>query len=240
MNILYIINFIYFILFNILKILLVILPVLIGVAYITLVERKIIASIQKREGPNVVGFLGLLQPIADGIKLLIKETLYPSHAIKISFIFAPVFIFLINLLGWLVIPFAEGLVIADLNIGVLYLFVISSFSVYGLLIAGWCSNSKYPFLGGLRAAAQMISYDVSFGLIILIIVLTTNSMNLTQIVLSQSYIWNIFPHFPAFILFFFSILAETSRTPFDLPEAESELVGGYNTEYSSMMFALFF
>ena len=240
MNFLYIINYIYFFFFNILKILLVILPVLIGVAYITLVERKIIASIQKREGPNVVGFLGLLQPIADGIKLLIKETLYPSHAIKISFIFAPIFIFLINLLGWLVIPFAEGLVIADLNIGVLYLFVISSFSVYGLLIAGWCSNSKYPFLGGLRAAAQMISYDVSFGLIILIIVLTTNSMNLTQIVLSQSHIWNIFPHFPAFFLFFFSVLAETSRTPFDLPEAESELVGGYNTEYSSMMFALFF
>jgi len=203
MNFLYIINYIYFFFFNILKILLVILPVLIGVAYITLVERKIIASIQKREGPNVVGFLGLLQPIADGIKLLIKETLYPSHAIKISFIFAPIFIFLINLLGWLVIPFAEGLVIADLNIGVLYLFVISSFSVYGLLIAGWCSNSKYPFLGGLRAAAQMISYDVSFGLIILIIVLTTNSMNLTQIVLSQSHIWNIFPHFPAFFFIFF-------------------------------------
>lgn len=163
------INVIDFLFFNILKILLVILPVLIGVAYITLVERKIIASIQKREGPNVVGFLGLLQPIADGVKLLIKETLYPSHSIKISFIFAPIFIFLINLLGWLVIPFGEGYVIADLNIGVLYLFVISSFSVYSLLIAGWCSNSKYPFLGGLRAAAQMISYDVSFGLIILIL-----------------------------------------------------------------------
>jgi len=226
--------------FDILKIILVILPVLISVAYITLVERKIIASIQKREGPNFVGFFGLLQPIADGLKLLLKETLYPSHSIKLSFIFAPMFIFFINLLGWLIIPINEGVVIADLNIGILYLFALSSFSVYGLLIAGWCSNSKYPFLGGLRAAAQMISYDVSLGLILLSIVVTSNSMNLTQIVLNQEPIWFIVPHFPGFCLFFISVLAETSRTPFDLPEAESELVSGYNTEYSSMMFALFF
>lgn len=226
--------------FDILKIILVILPVLISVAYITLVERKIIASIQKREGPNFVGFFGMLQPIADGLKLLLKETLYPSHSIKLSFIFAPMFIFFINLLGWLIIPINEGVVIADLNIGILYLFALSSFSVYGLLIAGWCSNSKYPFLGGLRAAAQMISYDVSLGLILLSIVVTSNSMNLTQIVLNQEPIWFIVPHFPGFCLFFISVLAETSRTPFDLPEAESELVSGYNTEYSSMMFALFF
>jgi len=189
--------------FDILKIILVILPVLISVAYITLVERKIIASIQKREGPNFVGFFGLLQPIADGLKLLLKETLYPSHSIKLSFIFAPMFIFFINLLGWLIIPINEGVVIADLNIGILYLFALSSFSVYGLLIAGWCSNSKYPFLGGLRAAAQMISYDVSLGLILLSIVVTSNSMNLTQIVLNQEPIWFIVPHFPGFCLFFY-------------------------------------
>jgi len=233
-------SFIFTAFISILKILLVVLPVLISVAYITLVERKVIASIQKREGPNFVGFFGLLQPIADGIKLLIKETLYPSHSIKLPFVFAPMFIFFINLLGWLVIPLGEGIVISDLDIGVLYLFVISSFSVYGLLIAGWCSNSKYPFLGGLRAAAQMISYDVSMGLILLSIVVTVGSMNLTQIVLAQSNIWFFIPHFPGFCLFFLSVLAETSRTPFDLPEAESELVSGYNTEYSSMMFALFF
>jgi NADH-quinone oxidoreductase subunit H len=234
------IEFIYFFLISILKILLVIIPVLISVAYITLVERKVIASIQKREGPNFVGFLGLLQPIADGIKLLIKETLYPSHSIKLPFILAPMFVFFINLLGWLVIPLGEGIVLSDFDYGVLYLFIISSFSVYGVLIAGWSSNSKYPFLGGLRAAAQMISYDVSLGLILLSIILCTGSMNLTQIVLSQENVWFIQPHLPGFFLFFFSVLAETSRTPFDLPEAESELVSGYNTEYSSMMFALFF
>lgn len=225
---------------NILKIGFVIIPVLISVAYITLVERKVIASIQKREGPTSVGFFGLLQPIADGLKLLIKETLYPSHANKFSFIIAPMFVFFINLLGWAVMPFGEGIVISDLDIGVLYLFVISSFGVYGLLIAGWSSNSKYPFLGGLRAAAQMISYDVSLGLILLSIVITAGSMNLTQIVLAQDNVWFILPHFPGFCLFFISVLAETSRTPFDLPEAESELVSGYNTEYSSMTFALFF
>jgi len=225
---------------SLLKMVLLVVPVLISVAYITLVERKIIASIQKREGPNFVGFFGLLQPIADGIKLLIKETLYPSHSIKLPFIIAPMFIFFINLLGWLVIPFGEGVVISDLDIGVLYLFVISSFSVYSLLVAGWCSNSKYPFLGGLRAAAQMISYDVSLGLILLSITVTVGSMNLTQIVLFQQNMWFFLPHLPGFMLFFLSILAETSRTPFDLPEAESELVSGYNTEYSSMLFALFF
>lgn len=188
--------------FDILKIILVILPVLISVAYITLVERKIIASIQKREGPNFVGFFGLLQPIADGLKLLLKETLYPSHSIKLSFIFAPMFIFFINLLGWLIIPINEGVVIADLNIGILYLFALSSFSVYGLLIAGWCSNSKYPFLGGLRAAAQMISYDVSLGLILLSLLLhqiyefNTNSFK-------SRTIWFIVPHFPDFVYFLY-------------------------------------
>ncbi len=224
----------------ILKILAIIVPLLISVAYFTIAERKFMGSIQRRKGPNVIGFLGLLQPLADGLKLFVKETILPSNSNIYVFLLAPVLTFILSLIGWAIIPLAESLVISDLNLGVLYLFAISSLSVYGIILAGWSSNSKYPFLGSLRSAAQMISYEVSIGFIIINVCICVGSFNLSDIVLAQQNSWFIIPLFPMFILFYISMLAETNRHPFDLPEAEAELVSGYNVEYSAMTFALFF
>ncbi len=230
-----------FILLNVLlKSLAIIVPVLIAVAYLTLLERKVMASMQQRRGPNVVGFFGLLQPFADGLKLLIKETILPSSANTFIFIFAPVFTFLLSLLSWCVIPFGIDCVFLDFSIGVLIIFAISSLGVYGIILAGWSSNSKYSFLGGLRSAAQMISYEVSIGLLIMPVLICSGSLNLSEIIEAQNEIFYIIPLFPMFIMFFISSLAETNRAPFDLPEAEAELVSGFNTEYSAMSFALFF
>lgn len=228
------------IVFIFLSFLVVLVPLLIAVAYFTLVERKFMGSMQRRRGPNVVGFVGLLQPLADGLKLFSKETILPSNANLTLFVLAPILTFVLSLMGWIVIPFSQNSVISDINIGILYLFAISSLSVYGIILAGWSSNSKYPFLGALRSAAQMVSYEVSIGFIIIAVVVCSGSFNLVDIVLAQSKIWFIVPLFPAFIMFFISALAETNRHPFDLPEAEAELVSGYNVEYSAMGFALFF
>ena len=224
----------------ILKILGLIVPLLVGVAFLTLAERKVMASMQRRKGPNVVGFFGILQPLADGFKLLIKEPVLPRSANLVIFIFAPVITFMLSLMSWAVIPFGEGLVLSDLNLGILYIFAISSLGVYGIITAGWSSNSKYAFLGCLRSAAQMVSYEVSIGLILICVVLCVGSLNLSDIVLAQQEVWFCIPLFPLLVLFFISCLAETNRAPFDLPEAEAELVAGYNVEYSSMGFALFF
>jgi|TARA_B110000908_G_C10225781_1_gene437827 NADH-quinone oxidoreductase subunit H len=224
----------------ILKILAIVIPLLISVAYFTIAERKLMGSIQRRRGPNVIGFLGLLQPLADGLKLFAKETILPSNSNIYVFLLAPILTFVLSLIGWAVIPLSETVVISDMNLGVLYLFAISSLSVYGIVMAGWSSNSKYPFLGSLRSAAQMISYEVSIGFIIVNICVCAGSFNLSNIVLSQEKIWYIVPLFPMFVLFYISMLAETNRHPFDLPEAEAELVSGYNVEYSAMTFALFF
>lgn len=224
----------------ILKIFSIIIPLLISVAYFTIAERKIMGSIHRRKGPNVIGFLGLLQPLADGLKLFVKETIFPSNSNILIFLLAPILTFVLSLIGWSVIPFSKNIVISDINIGILYLFAISSLSVYGIIMAGWSSNSKYPFLGSLRSAAQMISYEVSIGFIIVNISICSGSFNLSNIILSQKNIWYIIPLFPMFILFYISMLAETNRHPFDLPEAEAELVSGYNVEYSAMTFALFF
>lgn len=222
------------------KILGLVLPLLIAVAYLTLVERKVIAAIQQRKGPNVVGIFGLLQPLADGLKLLLKETIIPSRANTAIFLLAPILTFMLSLVSWAVIPIDDGMVIADLNIGLLYILAISSLGVYGIITSGWSSNSKYAFLGSLRSAAQMVSYEVSIGLIIITVLMCAGSLNLTQIVRCQESMWYIVPLFPLFIMFYISILAETNRSPFDLPEAEAELVAGYNVEYSAMGFALFF
>jgi len=196
--------------------------------------------IQRRRGPNVIGYLGLLQPLADGLKLFVKETILPSSSNLFLFILAPIITFLLSLMGWAVMPFSETIVLSDINLGILYLFSISSLSVYGILLAGWSSNSKYPFLGAIRSTAQMISYEVSIGFVIVNVCLCTGSFNLSKVVLSQSNVWFIIPLFPMFIIFAISMLAETNRHPFDLPEAEAELVSGYNVEYSAMTFALFF
>jgi NADH-quinone oxidoreductase subunit H len=226
--------------YTLLKILSIVIPLLISVAYFTLAERKIMGSIQRRKGPNVIGYLGLLQPLADGLKLFAKETILPSNANLIIFLIAPMLTFILSLIGWAVIPFSEGAVLADINVGILYLFAVSSLSVYGIITSGWSSNSKYPFLGALRSTAQMVSYEVSIGFIIITVVTCSGSFNLTEIVLAQKTIWYFIPLFPMFIMFAISALAETNRHPFDLPEAEAELVSGYNVEYSAMGFALFF
>ena len=222
------------------KILAIVVPLLIAVAYFTLAERKIMGAIQRRRGPNVVGVFGLLQPLADGAKLLLKETIIPSNANTILFVLAPIISFLLSLLGWAVIPYGEGMVFADINVGILYLFAVSSLGVYGVIISGWASNSKYAFLGALRSAAQMVSYEVSLGVIIITVLICVGSLNLSDIVLAQQGVWFVVPLFPMAIMFYISALAETNRHPFDLPEAEAALVSGYNVEYSAMGFALFF
>ena len=228
------------ILIIVLKILLIVVPLLLFIAYLTYFERKVIGAIQLRKGPNVVGPFGLFQPIADGIKLLTKETIFPENSNKLIFIFSPILTFTLALIGWAVIPIDYKIVLADINVGVMYIFAVSSLGVYGIIMAGWASNSRYAFLGALRSAAQMISYEVSIGLIIISVLITSGSLNLTEIVMKQQNMWYVIPHFPMFIIFFISTLAETNRAPFDLPEAESELVAGYNVEYSSMSFGLFF
>jgi NADH-quinone oxidoreductase subunit H len=224
----------------VLLILLIVVPLLLAIAYLTYAERKVIAAMQLRQGPIVVGPLGLLQPIADGVKLLVKETVLPSGANKVVFLLAPVVTFTLALIGWAVIPFGDGMVLADLNVGVLYLLAISSLGVYGIIMAGWASNSRYAFLGALRSAAQMVSYEIAIGLIVINVLITAGSLNLSDIVRAQEDLWFFIPHFPMFVIFVVAILAETNRHPFDLPEAEAELVAGYNVEYSAMTFALFF
>ena len=222
------------------KIIAITIPLLLAIAFLTLAERKVMASMQRRKGPNRVGIIGLLQPIADGLKLLVKEPVKPGSANLVIFLFAPVLTFLLSQISWAVIPFSEGFVLADLNVGLLYVFAISSLGVYGIITAGWSSNSKYAFLGSLRSAAQMVSYEVSIGLILITVLLAVGSLNLSDIVMAQEKVWFCIPLFPLLVMFFISCLAETNRAPFDLPEAEAELVAGYNVEYSSMGFALFF
>jgi len=230
----------FFLLYQIIKILILIVCLLISVAYFTLAERKIMGGIQRRRGPNVIGFVGLFQPLADGLKLFVKETVIPTSSNRILFIIAPMLTFFLSLMGWLILPFNEDTVLFDGNLGLLYFFAISSLCVYGIILSGWSSNSKYSLLGSLRSVAQMISYEISMGFIFLIIIVSCGSLNLIEIVVSQQKIWNFLPHFPMFIAFFIAALAETNRHPFDLPEAEAELVSGYNVEYSAMGFALFF
>jgi len=220
--------------------LIIIITVLIGVAYFTLAERKILGSIQRRKGPDVVGFLGLLQPLADGLKLFIKETVIPSNADTFLFLLSPLITFVLSLLTWAILPVGPSMVLSDFSLGILYIFAVSSLEVYGVILAGWSSNSRYAFLGSLRTVAQMISYEISIGFIVISIVIISGSLNLTYIVSAQKKIWYLIPLFPMFLMFIISMLAETNRHPFDLPEAESELVSGYNVEYSGMSFALFF
>jgi len=215
-------------------------PVLISVAYLTLAERKIMAAMQMRKGPNVVGPFGLMQPFADALKMLMKETIIPTGANRILFIVAPLLTMTLAMIAWAVIPVNDGWAIANINVGILYLFAISSLGVYGIVIAGWASNSKYAFLGAMRSAAQMVSYEVSMGFVIVTVLLCAGSLNLTEIVRAQERVWFFIPLFPMFIVFFISTLAETNRAPFDLPEGESEIVGGFHVEYGAMTFGLFF
>ena len=222
------------------KILLLIIPLLISIAYFTLIERKLLSIIQRRKGPNVIGLWGLLQPLADGLKLFVKETIIPNISNKFIFIFAPILTFIFSILSWAVIPITIHGVFTDLNLSILYLLTISSLGIYGIILSGWSSNSKYAFLGSLRSTAQMISYEISIGFILVIFAIITGSLNIVNIILCQKGLWFIFSLFPLFIIFCVSALAETNRHPFDLPEAEAELVSGYNVEYSAMGFALFF
>ena len=221
------------------KILFLLIPVLVSVAMIVWLDRRVWAFVQKRKGPNVVGPFGLLQSIADALKYVFKEIIIPASSNKVIFILAPIVTMTLALVSWAVIPFSANFVLANINVGILYLFAVSSLGVYGIIMGGWASNSKYPFLGAIRSAAQMVSYEVSIGIIIINVLLCVGSLNLSDIVLAQEKIWFIIPLFPMFVIFFISALAETNRPPFDLPEAEAELVAGYQTEYSGMMYAMF-
>ena len=221
------------------RILFLLIPVLVSVAMVVWLDRRIWAFVQKRQGPNVVGPFGLLQSLADALKYMFKEVIIPSSANKIIFILAPIVTMTLALISWAVIPFSLTQVIADINVGILYLFAVSSLGVYGIIMGGWASNSKYPFLGAIRSAAQMVSYEVSIGVIIINVLLCVGSLNLNDIVVAQKNMWFVVPLFPMFVIFFISALAETNRPPFDLPEAEAELVAGYQTEYSGMMYAMF-
>jgi len=221
------------------KILFLLVPVLVSVAMIVWLDRRVWAFVQKRQGPNVVGPFGLLQSLADALKYMFKEIIIPSSSNKVIFILAPIVTMTLALISWAVIPFSATQVLADINVGILYLFVVSSLGVYGIIMGGWASNSKYPFLGAIRSAAQMVSYEVSIGVIIINVLLCVGSLNLNDIVLAQQNLWFVIPLFPMFVIFFISALAETNRPPFDLPEAEAELVAGYQTEYSGMMYAMF-
>jgi NADH-quinone oxidoreductase subunit H len=221
------------------KILFLLLPVLVSVAIIVWLDRRVWAFVQKRQGPNVVGPFGLLQSLADALKYIFKEIIIPASSNKVIFILAPIVTMTLALVAWAVIPFSKTQVLSDINVGILYLFAVSSLGVYGIIMGGWASNSKYPFLGAIRSAAQMVSYEVSIGIIIINVLLCVGSLNLNDIVLAQKNFWFVLPLFPMFIIFFISALAETNRPPFDLPEAEAELVAGYQTEYSGMMYAMF-
>ena len=221
------------------KILFLIVPVLVSVAMIVWLDRRVWAFVQKRQGPNVVGPFGLLQSLADALKYIFKEIIIPASSNKVIFVLAPIITMTLALISWAVIPFSKSQVIADINVGILYLFAVSSLGVYGIIMGGWASNSKYPFLGAIRSAAQMVSYEVSIGIIIINVLLCVGSLNLKDIVLAQQNLWFVVPLFPMFVIFFISALAETNRPPFDLPEAEAELVAGYQTEYSGMMYAMF-
>jgi NADH-quinone oxidoreductase subunit H len=224
---------------ELLKIAFVLIPVLVSVAFVVWLDRRVWGAVQKRKGPNVVGPFGLLQTVADALKYILKEIIIPSSSNKIVFILAPIVTMTLALLAWAVIPFSSELVLADINVGILYLFAVSSLGVYGIIMGGWASNSKYPFLGAIRSAAQMVSYEVSIGIIIINVLLCVGSLNLKDIVNAQQNLWFVIPLFPMFVVFFISALAETNRPPFDLPEAEAELVSGYQTEYSGMMYAMF-
>ena len=221
------------------KILFLLIPVLVTVAMIVWLDRRVWAFVQKRRGPNVVGPFGLLQSLADALKYIFKEVIIPASSNKVIFILAPIVTMTLALIAWAVIPFSDEFVLADINVGILYIFAVSSLGVYGIIMGGWASNSKYPFLGSIRSAAQMVSYEVSIGVIIINVLLCVGSLNLSDIVLAQEKIWFVIPLFPMFVIFFISALAETNRPPFDLPEAEAELVAGYQTEYSGMMYAMF-
>jgi len=221
------------------KILFLLVPVLVSVAMVVWLDRRIWAFVQKRQGPNVVGPFGLLQSLADALKYIFKEVIIPSSSNKVIFILAPIVTMTLALISWAVIPFSATQVLADINVGILYLFAVSSLGVYGIIMGGWASNSKYPFLGAIRSAAQMVSYEVSIGVIIINVLLCVGSLNLNDIVMAQENLWFVIPLFPMFVIFFISALAETNRPPFDLPEAEAELVAGYQTEYSGMMYAMF-
>ena len=221
------------------KILFLLIPVLVAVAMIVWLDRRVWAFVQKRQGPNVVGPFGLLQSLADALKYIFKEIIIPASSNKIIFILAPIITMTLALIAWAVIPFGEDQVLANINVGILYIFAVSSLGVYGIIMGGWASNSKYPFLGSIRSAAQMVSYEVSIGIIIINVLLCAGSLNLNDIVIAQQKIWFVIPLFPMFVIFFISALAETNRPPFDLPEAEAELVAGYQTEYSGMMYAMF-
>ena len=226
-------------LFEVYRVLFLLVPVLVSVAMIVWLDRRVWAFVQKRRGPNVVGPFGLLQSLADALKYIFKEIIIPASSNKVIFILAPIVTMTLALIAWAVIPFSESFVLSNINVGILYIFAVSSLGVYGIIMGGWASNSKYPFLGAIRSAAQMVSYEVSIGVIIINVLLCVGSLNLTDIVLAQEKIWFVIPLFPMFVIFFISALAETNRPPFDLPEAEAELVSGYQTEYSGMMYAMF-